>query len=106
MRGSMDACTIACPRIHCRATPEHTALCYAKMPTMFWGANESSHAFVVFCVLLWTVPGRFTGELCWAPTRFSQAEILVLAGGVISPAVPFCTRISARLKRVRHTIHP
>ena len=35
-------------------------------------------------------------------TRFSLAEILVLAGGVIppAPAVPTSTKISARLKRI------
>ena len=31
--------------------------------------------------------------------RFSLAVILVLAGGAILLAVPFCTRISARLNR-------
>ena len=44
-----------------------------------------------------------TGELCWAPTRFSLAKILVLvdtagAGGM---APPTSTRISAWLKRAQ-----
>ena len=44
----------------------------------------------------------FSGELC-PRTRFSLAEILVLAGCAIllAPAVPASTRISARLKRVQ-----
>ena len=41
-------------------------------------------------------------------TRFSLAEILVLAGGAIppAPAVPTSTRISARLKRVQEHSSP
>jgi hypothetical protein len=40
------------------------------------------------------------------PTRFSLAEILVLTGGEIPRAVAFCTRFSARLKRVGNAVHP
>ena len=37
----------------------------------------------------------------------SLAEILVLAGGSILPApVPFCTRVSARMKRVLDHVSP
>ena len=41
-----------------------------------------------------------TGEPCWGPTRFSLAEILVLAGtaGAGGMAPPTSTRISARMK--------
>ena len=50
-------------------------------------------------VLAW---GGTTGELCpqvRIPTIFVLAEIVVLAGGAITPVVPFCTRVSARLER-------
>ena len=45
---------------------------------------------------------------CVSPTRYSLADILVLAGGVIppAPAVPASTRTSARLKRVQEHSSP
>ena len=42
----------------------------------------------------------FTCELC-SQTRFNLADILVLTGGNIPQPVPFCTRVSARMKRTR-----
>ena len=43
---------------------------------------------------------RIQGRSQQVFTDFSLlvAEILVLAGGAVPPPVPFCTRISARLK--------
>ena len=46
---------------------------------------------------------RFEGTFTGTRTYLSLAEILVLVGGAIPAAVPFCTctRFSARLKRVQ-----